>query len=72
MPRGRGSSRLAPQDPLHTRPAAPHAAVENLDDCISINHNWVNGHSVHWTWALLRAERAAAAEGIEDCRPLCG
>ncbi|EFN50624.1 hypothetical protein CHLNCDRAFT_28922 [Chlorella variabilis] len=45
--------------------------VENVDDCISINHNWLNGHNVHWTWALLRLERRQAEEGIEDCRELC-
>jgi hypothetical protein len=47
------------------------AAVENLDDCVSINHNWLNGHNVHWTWALLQLERRQAEEGIEDCRELC-
>lgn len=46
-------------------------AVENLDECVSINHNWINGHNAHWTWALLRRERRQAAEAIEDCRPLC-
>lgn len=49
----------------------PIAAVENLDDCVSINHNWLNGHNVHWTWALLQLERRQAEEGIEDCRELC-
>ncbi|KAL4436679.1 hypothetical protein ABPG75_003818 [Micractinium tetrahymenae] len=52
-------------------PAGWFHTVENLDDCISINHNWVNGHSLHWTWALLRRERAAAEQGIDDCRQLC-
>jgi hypothetical protein len=50
----------------------PPGAVENLEDCASINHNWINGHSVHWTWALLQQERRQAEAAIEDCRPLCG
>ena len=45
--------------------------VLNLDDCLSINHNWINGHNVHWAWALLRLERRQAEAGIEDCRALC-
>jgi hypothetical protein len=35
---------------------------------ISINHNWFNAHSLHWVWSLLRGERRAAVEAIEDCR----
>lgn len=35
---------------------------------ISINHNWFNAHSLHWVWSLLRSERRAAVEAIEDCR----
>jgi hypothetical protein len=46
-------------------------SVENLDDCASINHNWLNGHNAHWAWALLRLERRQAAEAIDDCRQLC-
>lgn len=59
----------------HTNPlllSLPSSAVENLDDCVSINHNWLNGHNVHWAWMLLRAERAAAEAGIKDCRELSG
>ena len=46
-------------------------AVENLDDCASINHNWLNGHNACWTWTLLRRERQQAAAAIEDCREMC-
>eukprot|EP00887_Chlorella_sp_A99_P008086 scaffold12.g8086.t1 len=38
---------------------------------LSINHNWFNGHNVHWVWGLLANEYAEAAEGIADCRELC-
>lgn len=72
LPRGCYALKRDVIDALYDPPARPVApAVENLDDCISINHNWINGHGVHWTWALLRGERAAAAEGIDDCRALC-
>lgn len=27
--------------------------VENLEDCISINHNWLNAYSAHWALARL-------------------
>ena len=35
---------------------------------ISINHNWFNAHSLHWVWSLLRGERRAAVEAIEEGR----
>ncbi len=49
--------------------------MENLEDTLSINHNWLNGHNVAWSVALLRRERALAAAAIDDCRQvasLCG
>ena len=42
--------------------------MENLEDTLSINHNWLNGHNVAWGVALLRRERALAAGAIDDCR----
>ena len=47
-----------------------HHTVENLEDTLSINHNWLNGHNIAWGWGLLQRERAAAAAAIDDCR--CG
>ena len=44
--------------------------MENLEDTLSINHNWLNGHNVAWGVSLLRKERAQAAAAIEDCRCL--
>jgi hypothetical protein len=51
-------------------PSGWHHTVRNLEDTLSINHNWLNGFNLHWAWALLRRERAEAAAAIEDCR--CG
>ena len=45
--------------------------VRNLEDTLSINHNWLNAFNLHWGWALLQRERAEAAAAIEDCRYLC-
>ncbi|KXZ56873.1 hypothetical protein GPECTOR_1g788 [Gonium pectorale] len=52
-------------------PSGWHHCVENLEDTLSLNHNWLNGHNCHWTWALLRRQYVDAAEAIQDCRPLC-
>jgi hypothetical protein len=52
-------------------PSGWYHTVENLEDTLSINHNWLNAHNVHWAWALARRECAEAAAGIEDCQPLC-
>lgn len=49
-------------------PCGWHHAVENMEDTMSINHNWVNGFSIHWTWALLKQKCQSAARYIEDCR----
>jgi hypothetical protein len=45
-------------------------SVDNLDDCLSINCNWLNSWALPAALAHLRAERAAAAAAIDDCRAL--
>lgn len=45
--------------------------VENVTDALSINHNWLNGATIHWSWAQLRADLRECVAQIEDCRPLC-
>jgi hypothetical protein len=49
-------------------PSGWHHVVVNLTDVVSINHNWVNAHSIHWTWALLSRQHAEATAALEDCR----
>lgn len=51
-------------------PSGWHHQVLNLEETLSINHNWLNACNVHWTWQLLRREHAAAEALIADCRPL--
>jgi hypothetical protein len=53
-------------------PSGHWHTVDNLDDCVSINHNWVSRQAAFATWAHLREERAGAAAAIADCAPLCG
>ena len=49
-------------------PSGWHHTVANLEDTLSINHNWLNAHNVHWAWALLAQQHREAAGAIEDCR----
>ena len=52
-------------------PAGWHHQVLNLEDTLSLNHNWLNAHSLHWTWDMLRRDYDEAVAAIEDCRELC-
>jgi len=52
-------------------PSGWHHMVENIDDCISINHNWFNSHNIHWVVSFLAKGRRNAEASIEDCRELC-
>lgn len=45
--------------------------MENLEDTLSINHNWINGYNVHWGWALLRQQHAEVAESLAECADTC-
>ena len=46
--------------------------VENLDDCLSINHNWISTSSITLSWKHLQMKRKIAASLIADCRELNG
>lgn len=45
--------------------------VHNLEDTISINHNWFNAYNVSWVWNLLLKDYKEAKEYIEDIRDIC-
>jgi len=49
-------------------PSGWHHSVENVEDTLSINHNWVNPYNIHWGWDLMKREHTDAAAAIEDCR----
>ena len=49
-------------------PSGWHHCVHNVADTLSINHNWLNAHNLHWALALLQSEREDAVAAIQDCR----
>jgi hypothetical protein len=49
-------------------PSGWHHSVCNEVDTLSINHNWINGHNLHHSWALLKHEHKLATQNLEDCR----
>ncbi|BFZ21753.1 hypothetical protein BsWGS_24792 [Bradybaena similaris] len=53
-------------------PSGWHHEVFNLEDTISINHNWINGCSAHLTWQYLKNRLLAIQKEIEDCRNMEG
>eukprot|EP00892_Ulva_mutabilis_P005126 jgi/Ulvmu1/2986/UM015_0026.1 len=46
-------------------------SVENLEDTMSINHNWLNGFNVMWSANLLCQTFTRAVQLICDCREGC-
>nr|KAG5702396.1 hypothetical protein BaRGS_027483 [Batillaria attramentaria] len=53
-------------------PSGWHHQVHNLDDTISINHNWLNGCNVRLCWAHLKDALKAVEKEISDCRDMDG
>ncbi|WCJ36106.1 2-oxoglutarate and iron-dependent oxygenase JMJD4 [Euphorbia peplus] len=45
--------------------------VHNLEDTISINHNWFNAHNLSWVWDLLSRDYNETKGYIEDIREIC-
>ncbi|CAN6452021.1 unnamed protein product [Victoria cruziana] len=52
-------------------PSGWYHQVHNLEDTISINHNWFNAHNLSWVWNLLVKDYNEAKEYIEDIRDIC-
>eukprot|EP00850_Spirogloea_muscicola_P012565 SM000082S22807 [mRNA] locus=s82:70157:71484:+ [translate_table: standard] len=51
-------------------PSGWHHQVVNLEDTISINHNWINGCNIDWTWRLLQQDYGEAWAAIADIRDI--
>lgn len=51
-------------------PSGWHHSVENLEDTISINHNWLNAHNIAGCIAQLAGAFKRAEVLLDDCR--CG
>lgn len=43
-------------------PSGWHHTVENLEDTLSINHNWLNGYNLKGSWEKLKRELLLASE----------
>ncbi|XP_059657918.1 arginine-specific demethylase JMJ20 [Cornus florida] len=52
-------------------PSGWYHQVYNMEDTISINHNWFNAHNVSWVWLLLLRDYNEAKEYIEDIKDIC-
>ncbi|KAJ8449078.1 hypothetical protein Cgig2_004133 [Carnegiea gigantea] len=52
-------------------PSGWYHQVHNLEDTISINHNWFNAYNLDWVWNLLVGDYNEAKELIEDIRDIC-
>ncbi|XP_061163826.1 2-oxoglutarate and iron-dependent oxygenase JMJD4-like [Saccostrea echinata] len=53
-------------------PSGWHHQVYNLEDTISINHNWLNGCNVDICWQYIKDNLVQVEREIEDCRGMEG
>ncbi|XP_033728591.1 uncharacterized protein LOC117317769 isoform X2 [Pecten maximus] len=53
-------------------PSGWHHQVHNLEDTISINHNWMNGCNIHRCWKFLKQELSDVQREISDCQDMEG
>ncbi|XP_043275606.1 2-oxoglutarate and iron-dependent oxygenase JMJD4 isoform X2 [Venturia canescens] len=51
-------------------PSGWHHQVWNLEDTISVNHNWINGCNVWNSWQSMRNELSAVMREVADCREM--
>nr|XP_022326185.1 jmjC domain-containing protein 4-like isoform X1 [Crassostrea virginica] len=53
-------------------PSGWHHQVHNLEDTISINHNWLNGCNVDICWQYIKNNLLQVQHEIADCREMEG
>ncbi|KAJ1528812.1 hypothetical protein ONE63_007189 [Megalurothrips usitatus] len=51
-------------------PSGWHHQVWNLEDTISINHNWVNGCNIEHIWSALSSCLSQVQKEVDDCRDM--
>ncbi|XP_031570375.1 2-oxoglutarate and iron-dependent oxygenase JMJD4-like [Actinia tenebrosa] len=51
-------------------PSGWHHQVHNMEDTISINHNWTNACGLLKTWSHLQNELMRVQKSIEDCQDM--
>lgn len=49
-------------------PTGWHHQVHNMEDTISVNHNWVNSYNIWQVWLFLKSELALVEREISNCR----
>ncbi|XP_063922831.1 2-oxoglutarate and iron-dependent oxygenase JMJD4 [Zophobas morio] len=53
-------------------PSGWYHQVWNLEDTISVNHNWVNGCNIMKMWRAIEENLASVKKEIEDCEDMDG
>lgn len=51
-------------------PSGWHHQVWNLEDTISINHNWINGCNIMNVWLGLKHELNSVLKEVDDCKDM--
>lgn len=51
-------------------PSGWHHQVWNLEDTISVNHNWFNGCNIHCIWTAIYEKFDAVLREIDDCKDM--
>lgn len=51
-------------------PSGWHHQVWNLEDTISVNHNWFNGCNIHYIWSAIFEKYNEVVREIDDCRDM--
>lgn len=41
--------------------------VANLEDTLSVNHNWINAANIRWSWSYLQQQHARIVAEVPDC-----
>jgi len=41
--------------------------VSNLEDTLSVNHNWINAANISWSWSYLQQQHARIVSEVPDC-----
>lgn len=51
-------------------PSGWHHQVWNIEDTISVNHNWFNGCNIHWIWTAIYKKFNEVLREIDDCKDM--
>lgn len=51
-------------------PSGWYHQVWNVEDTISVNHNWFNGCNIHCIWAAMFGKFQAVLREIDDCKDM--